>query len=108
MCTYPGPETSAGGPPASAPTHSYCIGIVNGCPLGGKDFLRPRAFTAGGLTLMRALRPRIASPPSSPSSPAIPAAQARALDRRQALDDQQRTFRDPATTPRPPRVRPPA
>jgi hypothetical protein len=57
---------------------------------------------------MRALRPRVSSPPGSPSSPAIPAAQARALDRRQALDDQQRTFRDPATTPRTPRIRPPA
>jgi hypothetical protein len=57
---------------------------------------------------MHAQRPRTTAPPASSSLPAIPDAQARALDRRQALDDQQRTFRDPATTPRPPRVRPPA
>jgi len=36
------------------------------------------------------------SPPASSSTPAIPNAQARALDPPPSLDDQQRTFRDPA------------
>jgi hypothetical protein len=57
---------------------------------------------------MHAQRPRIVSSSASLSVPAISNAQSRALDRRQALDDQQRTFRDPATTPRPPRGRRPS
>jgi hypothetical protein len=39
---------------------------------------------------------------------AIPEAQSRALERRHALDQQQRSYRKPGASPYPPRHRPPA
>jgi hypothetical protein len=52
-------------------------------------------------------RYRISPIPTDRTAPAVPADQARALDRRQCLDQQQRTFRAAGPGPHVLRPRPP-